>query len=512
MRAGMVGVGGFEPPTSRSRTVRSNLAELHPDGPEAGSHIVYDEPPPDASHRRAGACSPLITQDQPQPPEQRGRGGFLFNVNLVFMSQIAIYGFAFALRVVLARGLGDSGLGTYSLFFLAVIVASGVANLGVGLGNIYFLNKGTHSLRALLATTLFVLLVTSALGGAFVAAWGTIGDAKLFVSGRAFWLYAGALPVTVAYVLFTSFLHGSSRFVALTVVGVSQGTCGLLIAGGLYLADELDVFTALVAWVVSFALADVIALALIGVRNIDLAAALRPSWPVLRDQVRYGAQGQVANMATLFNYRLDQFLVAAFVSRAAVGHYTIAVGVGESVWWISSAVALVLLPRLTGMDAERARKLTPLICRNTFLVSVVAAGVLIAVSPLLIRILFGSDFTPATLPLILLTPGVVAASATRVLGSYLFSQGRVIYNTYATFIALGVTLALDLLLIPLLEVEGAAIASSIAYVASLVATLHWYRRVSGGAVREALVFRLADRRYYFDAVERLRGWVGRAER
>jgi len=28
----MVGVGGFEPPTSRSRTVRSSLTELHPDG------------------------------------------------------------------------------------------------------------------------------------------------------------------------------------------------------------------------------------------------------------------------------------------------------------------------------------------------------------------------------------------------------------------------------------------------------------------------------------------------
>ena len=27
----MVGVGGFEPPASRSRTVRSSLTELHPD-------------------------------------------------------------------------------------------------------------------------------------------------------------------------------------------------------------------------------------------------------------------------------------------------------------------------------------------------------------------------------------------------------------------------------------------------------------------------------------------------
>ncbi|MEX0801421.1 MAG: flippase [Dehalococcoidia bacterium] len=450
--------------------------------------------------------------DETMQPRAEDSRGFLFNVNLVFLSQIAIYGFAFGLRIVLARGLGDDGLGAYSLFFLAVIVASGVANLGIGLGNIYFLSKGTHSLPALLATTLTVLVVTSAMAGAFVGAWGLIGDPELFVSGRAFWLYAGAVPATVAYVLLTSFLHGSSRFVALSVVAVSQGCSGLLMAGGLALAGELDVFTALVAWIVSFALADVLALVLIGLRNIDVPAVLRPSWPVLRDQVRYGAQGQIANMATLFNYRLDQFLVAAFVSRAAVGHYTVAVGLGESVWWISSAVAMVLLPRLTGMDADRARRLTPLICRNTVLVSIAAAALLMAASPFLIRILFGSDFTAATLPLILLMPGVIAASATRVLGSYLFSQGRVIYNTYATFIALGVTLGLDFLLIPPLEVEGAAIASSVAYVAALVATLYWYRLVSGGGAWGALVFRPDDRRFYLDALSRLRGRLLPAEK
>src|SRR3990170_3150249 len=104
--------------------------------------------------------------------EVGGRGGFLFNVNLVFLSQIAIYGFAFGIRIVLARGLGDDGLGTYSLFFLAVIVAGGVVNLGVGLGNIFFLNKGTHSYRVLLASTMFVLAVTSVLTWILVAAYG----------------------------------------------------------------------------------------------------------------------------------------------------------------------------------------------------------------------------------------------------------------------------------------------------------------------------------------------------
>ncbi len=264
-------------------------------------------------------------------------------------------------------------------------------------------------------------------------------------------------------------------------------------------------FSALAAWAGSFILADILALALVGVRNIDLGRLLQPDWRALKDQVRYGAQGQVANLAQLFNYRLDQFLVAAFVSRAAVGHYTVAVGLGESVWWISSAVAMVLLPRLTSMDRQRAQEMTPLISRNTLLVSVGAAAVLMAASPLLIRILFGAAFDAATVPLLFLMPGVVAASATRVIGSYLFSQGRVIYNTYATFIALGVTLALDLILIPTLKVEGAAIASSIAYVVSLAATLYWYRQVSGGSVWDALIVRPSDRRFYGDLWQRMRG-------
>jgi len=436
----------------------------------------------------------------------RGRQdrGFLFNINLVFISQIAIYGLAFGLRVILARGLGDEGLGTYSLFFLAVLVAGGIANLGVGLGNIYFLNKGAYSYTELLSGSLFVLAVTSVLAWVLLIAYGLIAGDELFVSGRSFWLYTAALPAVVAYVLLTSLLHGSSRFLALSIVAVSQGLAGLLMAGGLYVAGALDVFGALAAWVGSFALADVLALALVGVRNVQMRGLLRPHWRVLREQVRFGAQGQIANLAQLFNYRLDQFLVAAFVSRAGVGHYSVAVGLGESVWWISSAVAMVLLPGLTQMDRQRAEEMTPLVCRNTLLVSIGASAVLMAVSPVLIRVLFGGEFSAATTPLFLLMPGIIAASATRVLGSYLFSQGRIIYNTYATFIALALTIGLDLVLIPWLEVPGAAIASSVAYGASLVATLYWYRRTSGRGIWEALVFRPSDRRFYAELLQRLR--------
>lgn len=433
-----------------------------------------------------------------------GRGGFLFNVNLVFLSQIAIYGFAFGLRVVLARGLGDSGLGTYSLFFVGILVAGGIANLGVGLGNIYFLNKSRFEYRTLLSNSLVVIFWTGVAGWAFVLAWAAIYGRDLFIKGDAYWLWGLALPAVIGYTILTSFLHGRSRFVGLQTIAIGQGGLALALVTGLDIAGELRVGTAVAAWTASFLAADFVCLLLLGVRQIDIATVVRPQMEALGEQVRYGVQGQMANMAALFNYRLDQFLVAAFVSTAGVGHYTVAVGLSESVWWISSAVSLVMLPRLTAMTPESAQEVTPLVCRNTFLISVVAGAGLIAVSPVAIPVLFGDEFYPDSfLPLVLLMPGIVAASAQRVLGSYLFSQGKVIYNTYASIIALVVSIGLDFIAVPLFEVSGAAAMSSVAYTCALIATLYWYRQVSGGSVWAALVPHLDDRRHYMRVLRRV---------
>lgn len=440
---------------------------------------------------------------QPDPPA--GRSGFVYNVNVVFLSQIGIYGFAFLLRVVLARGLGDTGLGTYSLFFVGILVAGGMANLGIGLGNIYFLNKGAYSYRVLLSNSLAVIAWTAIVGWLIVGAWAIVYGRDLFIEGDAYWLWGVALPAIVAYTVLTSFLHAQSRFTALQTLAVAQGAGAFIAVAVLDATDNLTVGKAIAAWTGSFVAADLVCLALVGLRNVDVGTVIVPKMDALKQQVRYGVQGQMANMAALFNYRIDQFLVAAFVSRAGVGHYTVAVGLGESVWWISSAVSLVMLPRLTAMTEEGAQEVTPLVCRNTLFISVVAALGVCAVSPIAIKVLFGDQYYPDALwPLLLLMPGIVAASATRVLGSYLFSQGKVMYTTYATVIALGLDVGLDLVAVPLFDVPGAAAMSSVSYVCALIATLYWYRKVSGGTIREALIWHPDDRAHYLRIVKRLR--------
>jgi Na+-driven multidrug efflux pump len=70
-------------------------------------------------------------------------------------------------------------------------------------------------------------------------------------------------------------------------------------------------------------------------------------------------------------------------------------------------------------------------------------------------------------------------------------------------VALGTTVLLDLALIPALEVNGTAIASSLAYVLSLMMTLSFYRRLATAKVWAALLPRASDRHFYLGLWRRL---------
>ncbi len=422
----------------------------------------------------------------------------LAHVNIVFFSQVASYGLAFALRAMLAQGLGEEGLGTYSLFYVSVLVAGGILSLGVGWANVYYLNKGPYQPSTLFFSSALVwaLGVGLVVVGALTHYW--LRGAGAFVGGKAYWLYVPAVPTVVAYLFLTSFLQGQRRFGALAGVAVSQGLAAVTASAALWAIDELTVGRILGAWIASFAMADVVTLFLLAPHRWRWEGVVGALLFALKDQIRYGVQSQLGNLAQFLNYRLDHYLVAAFVSKGAVGQYTVAVGLSESLWWISSAVVVVLSPRLSGMKREEAGELALAAGRNVLMVMGVAALGLAFLSPWAIRLLFGREFLNAHRPLIILLPGGVAAGVSMVLGSYLFSQGRAILNTVSICIALVATIILDLLLIPWLEVEGAALSSTLAYVLGLMCNIVWYRVVSGRPGWHILAVGRRDLRLYRD--------------
>jgi O-antigen/teichoic acid export membrane protein len=429
---------------------------------------------------------------------------FVFNVNLVFLTYVASYLLAFLTRVLVTRAVGADGFGAYSLFLLTVSITAAILGLGLNVSAIYHIGKRTFRLRDIVSNSQAIVLVSLLVSAALVGVTAlTFGD-RLDRNGVPYWLFVFAVPLIVNFNILAAVLQGGNRFLAMNLVVLSQplAVVCLLVAG--MAAGGLDLRGVLVFWTISAFLTMAVGLALVGLRHLHVPTILRPRWPVLKEQVSFGLKGQAGNLLQLLNYRLDQFLVLAFVNEAGVGLYAVGVGVSESVWFVANAVAVVLLPRLTHAAAEDAARLTPVVCRNTLLVSLAAAAAVGVLSPVLVKPIFGAEFGPSVTAVYWLLPGTVALAGTKILASYIFSQGKPLINSYITIAILAVTVLFDLALIPPFGVAGAAAASSIAYSTSLVLSLAVYSRMSGRGVWEAVLVRGSDLRMYLDAARSLR--------
>ena len=436
----------------------------------------------------------------PGEPAPTGGGLFFLRVNSVFLAHLVMVALLFIINVILFRQLGAEGKGAYTLFTLGATVVAGTSTLGVGLANIYALGRGMFSLRAVLAVSeFFVAAITIVLAGA-LAALALLGGGERLFGGVTPWLFLLGVPVIVQMAYVSPILQARNQFQAYNIAAGAIPLVTLAGVAALVLLDGLTTERALALWVAGGVTGNVIGMTAIGWGEFARAFPFKPSFPVLRAQVRFGLQGELGNVLQLVNYRFDQFVVAGFKGAAAVGYYSIAVAVAESLWLVSRAVVVVLTPRLTGADDDDAADFAPFVCRSVLLVNGLLALLLAAVAPFLIELAFGSGARRALAPTLWLLPGIVAMSGMQVMTAYIFSRGRPILNTYATATTVVATVVLDIALIPPFGIEGAAMASSLAYTATFAFSLYWFRRLSGLPAWTAVGVRPSDFRTYMDVL------------
>jgi O-antigen/teichoic acid export membrane protein len=118
-------------------------------------------------------------------------------------------------------------------------------------------------------------------------------------------------------------------------------------------------------------------------------------------------------------------------------------------------------------------------------------GIILAFSafagPFLIVFIFGSAFSPAGKPFLWLLPGIFGFGISRVLSADFNGRGRPQYITLSSFIAAGITLVLDLALIPHYGMLGAAQASSAVYLVNAMILVLWTQKQNALGWRPLLV-------------------------
>ena len=201
------------------------------------------------------------------------------------------------------------------------------------------------------------------------------------------------------------------------------------------------------------------------VHGIHLDSAL------VRHLLRFAVIAGFASVISYLNYRADTFVVEYFEGKSGVGVYSSAVLITEAVWQFSGSLALAAYARIGSLDRVGAALLTTRIMRHTLVILAVVCGGLFIVAPVLVTVL-PSSFAGAATALRLLLPGTLLYGLGAALSAfYTYQRGIPWVAALIAGVGLVIDIGLDLALIPAMGINGAALASSIAYSVAIIGAL-----------------------------------------
>jgi O-antigen/teichoic acid export membrane protein len=331
------------------------------------------------------------------------------------------------------------------------------------------------------------------------------------LSARQFVLSAVALPAELFFSIGLMALLGRGRVISYSAIRLVRRVSLLVLIIGAGAAAWLS--PALRFGLDLVLVMNIVALVLtvgsiLWVANRDGTLSLRPSIPLLGEELRFGTRAIPGTIAERLQFRSDAFLLNIIVGVGATGIYSVTSGLAETLWYIPNALGLVMFSRAVDPTSDSGR-IASVMTRTTIAVTLVTAIPAFLLGPYFVRFFYGSSFADAGVALRLILPGVVLYSVVAILSRYIVGRGRPGTGTLLLVLGLAVNIAFNVFLIPRFGILGAAASSSISYGVTAVATLIVFCRISGRGWLETVLVRPSDIRALIAAgramLARLRG-------
>jgi O-antigen/teichoic acid export membrane protein len=438
--------------------------------------------------------------DHEAPAAARGvaRGGFAGMVGSALAGATGV-----VVTWVVARVLGAEQAGAFFAATAAFVLTGGLAKLGTQTGLVYWparlraTGRG-HLLGACLRTALTpVLLLSAALAvamwfGAPAIARMTADDAPQVIGEHTAGLRVLALFLPLQ-ALTDALLTATRGYRAIrpTVLldRVLRSTLQLLCIAGagiaaLWTTASLPLFA--FAWAVPYL--PVTVLAALSLRTVYLR--YKPSGPrtrrverrgLRRDFWRFTGPRALASVAQLALQRVDVLLVAALGGLAPAAVYAVAGRFVVLIQFANQGISQSVQPRLaealaTG-DRATANHLYQTATGWLVLVTWPINLLVILFAPVYLGA-FGGGYRSGAPVVVVLACAMLVATGCGMVDMVLAMAGRTSWNLVNVLIALGVTIGLDVLLIPRYGALGAAIGLACAMVANNLLPLFQIGRVA----------------------------------
>jgi O-antigen/teichoic acid export membrane protein len=427
------------------------------------------------------------------PTRPGSHSPFVGRVAGVFVTRVSQFGLGLAVSLALARLLGPGGRGQYAVAILVPGTLYAIATFGLPSSTTFYSGRG-RSLRSLSRVTLIMVAAASV----WLIALGLVAlpllEKNLLSAApdSLLRLMLIAIPFQFGASLMGSILFGRQRVKGYNMVMVAQA--GVLFVLVILLVGVLHrgVYGAVFAFLATTAGASV---AVFFELRRAVAADEPGREPVhFRELLTYGMKLYPSVITSFFNFRADVFLLSwLLASDSQIGFYAVAVSLAEMTFYVPDSVSAIFFPRVAATTRQDADASAAQVCRITLLITM-AVAVAIVPAALVVFHTILPDYTASIPALIVLLPGVVSLSVSKVLAGYLTGLGRPVPVGVAATIAVLANVVVNILVIPVWGIVGASAASLLSYSLNAAVLVFFASRASGHSPLDFFVPRPADAR------------------
>jgi len=416
-----------------------------------------------------------------EPDDLDGVGGGLA-ANYVAMAVAGASGLI--LNFIVASAEGADGLGLFSQLYVAFVIAAQPATAGLHYATLRWTAiselEASHAIagRALRAAVPIASTVAVTLALSAPALAALTGSAGLETAVR--FAAAGLVFHAVNKVLMA---HANGRR-DMTTYAVMQGlrVVFLVVAVAVVLLSSDDPAHLGLA----FPIGEGALTAVLGVTTLRSRAAGHPAAtvPAIGTLLAFGLRSFGGGLVQELNARVDVVVLSVLVSDAEVGVYTLAATAIEGAFQLLIVLRNNINPVLAhALNTGDRSTVEQLARRHRHHILAVTAALWLAVAvafrPLVGLVGLSSDFEAAWGPLLILATGLGAVSMLLPFDQIFLLGGRPTLQTAVVLAVVVANIGMNVVLVPWIGIEGAALSTALAFVAMGAAIWAFARRSFG---------------------------------
>lgn len=405
---------------------------------------------------------------------------------------IATLLFAFLSQIVIARVFGPEGRGIFANAYMLAGVLGLLLSSGHALTNAYFVASGKQRAFEAAGSSIIGLAMSVLLLSGFtfyVIHWRP--PFVVLLSNSIILLAFAAIPIRLLGDQLNGILrglgHADLAYMYYGIAGLSR-LLSLVVFCLLLSWDRLE--TVFVAGLTGVSVGLLFALWFL--RHYLAFSWLKPRPKAFVQSMGYSLKFFGGKISSPMEWQIDIIIIPLILSDvASLGNYAQGFAILNQMLLLPAVLGYVLMPRVA-KNANESDYLTARVCRLVFAFSACMGIAILLLAKPVVPLVFGKDFSAAVPLMWIMLAGMVFRSVSKILYYHCQGAGMPMTITIVSFISLGAMLTIDIILIPIIGIKGAAIGTLCSCFVEFLIFSSIFLRNSGATLGQMLLVRRTD--------------------